>query len=30
VAQADPRLQAAHKKTPRMGAQKRHRSLGDG
>jgi hypothetical protein len=24
VAQADPLLQAAHKKTPRMGAQKRH------
>jgi len=30
VAQADPLLQAAHKKTPRIGAQKRHRSLGDG
>ena len=30
VAQADPLLQAAHKKTPRIGAQKRDRSLGDG
>ena len=30
VAKADPLLQAAHKKTPRTGAQKRHGSVGDG
>jgi len=30
VAQADPRLQAAHKKTPRTGAKKRNRTVGDG
>jgi transposase len=30
VAQADPLLQAAHKKTPRTGPQRRRRSLGDG
>jgi transposase len=30
VAQADPQLQAAHKKTPRTGAKARNRSVGDG
>ncbi len=30
VAQADPLLQAAHKKTPRTGAKRRDRSVGDG
>jgi transposase len=30
VAQADPLLQAAHKKTPRTGAKGRHRSVGNG
>lgn len=30
VAKADPLLQAAHKKTPRTGTQKRPRSVGDG
>ena len=30
VAQADPQLQAAHKKTPRPGAKGRNRSVGDG
>jgi transposase len=30
VAQADPQLQAAHKKTPGTGAKTRNRSVGDG
>jgi transposase len=30
VAQADPQLQAAHKKTPCTGAKGRNRSVGDG
>ena len=30
VAQADPQLQAAHKKTPRTGTKARNRSVGDG
>jgi transposase len=30
VAQADPQLQAAHKKTPRARPKKSHRSVGDG
>jgi hypothetical protein len=30
VAQADPQLQAAHKKTPRPGAKGRDRSVGHG
>ncbi len=30
VAQADPQLQATHKKTPRTGAKNRNRSVGDG
>ena len=30
VAQADPQLQAAHKKTPRTGPKRRNRSVGDG
>ena len=30
VAQGDPQLQAAHKKTPRAGAKGRNRSVGDG
>jgi len=30
VAKADPLLQAAHKKTPRTGAQNQRRSVGDG
>jgi transposase len=30
VAQADPQLQAAHKKTPRTGTKSRNRSVGDG
>ena len=30
VAQADPELQAAHKKTPRLGAKRHHRSVGHG